>query len=207
MARLNVAPTRSNLTRIRETLDLAREGHDILDKKREVLTNELLHIAHDASRLQSRVWEELAEAYQALDEARLDIGREHLEWAALSVNKTLEVEIRLRSIMGVVVPTVEGHGTVSDLPYGMGNTTVALDAAVQRFREVVYELPELAEVMSTVWRLARELQRTQRRVNALKHIFIPQYEETATYIENALEERDRQEMFRLKRIKSLTEPS
>jgi V/A-type H+-transporting ATPase subunit D len=207
MNRLNIAPTRSNLIQTRETLDLAREGHDILDKKREVLTNELIRIAHEASRLQARVQQALAEAYQALDIARLDIGREHLEWASLSVNKTIEVDIRLRSIMGVVVPEVEGHGTVPDLPYGMGNTTVALDEASQRFRDVVEMLPDYAEIITTVWRLARELQKTQRRVNALEHVFIPQYEETADYIESTLEERERQETFRLKRIKSLTQSS
>ncbi len=202
MTRLHVAPTRSNLLRVRETLERAREGYEILDRKREVLTSELMRVAHDATKLQEQVWHLLADAYHALEMARLSMGREHLEWAALSVNETVEVEIRLHSIMGVAIPAVEAHGEPPEMPYGLGNTTVALDEAMACFRRVLEEIPILSETMTTVWRLARELQKTQRRVNALEHIFIPQYEETVNWIENALEEREREETFRLKRIKS-----
>ncbi len=202
MARLRIAPTRSNLLRTRESLKLAREGHEILDKKREVLTSELVHVAHDAAALQERVWELLAAAYRALEMARLSMGRERLEWAALSVNETVEVTVRPRSVMGVVIPTVEAHGAPPEMPYSLGDTTVALDEAVACFRRVLAEIPVLSETMTTVWRLARELQKTQRRVNALQYIFIPQYEETVAFIESALEEREREETFRLKRIKS-----
>jgi V/A-type H+-transporting ATPase subunit D len=202
MARLRVAPTHSNLLRIREALELAREGYEILDKKRKVLTTELMHMAHDAAVLQERVWKLLAEAYRALEMARLSMGREHLEWAALSVNETVEVEVRPHSVMGVVIPSVKAHGAPPEMPYGLGLTTVALDEAVTRFRNVLAEIPVLSETMTTVWRLARELQKTQRRVNALQYIFIPQYEETVAFIESALEEREREETFRLKRIKS-----
>jgi V/A-type H+-transporting ATPase subunit D len=197
-----IAPTRSNLLRTREALKLAREGYEILDKKREVLTTELMHVAHEATVLQERVWELLDEAYRALEMARLSTGRERLEWAALSVNETVEVEVRPHSVMGVVIPTVEAHGAPPEMSYGLGNTTVALDEAAARFRRVLAEIPELSETMTTVWRLARELQKTQRRVNALQYIFIPQYEETIAFIESALEEREREATFRLKRIKS-----
>lgn len=202
MARLQIAPTRSNLFRIRESLELAQEGYEILDKKREVLTSELIHIAHDAAALQERVWAMLADAYQALLMARLAMGREHLEWAALSVSKTIEVTIQPHSVMGVVLPAVESYGAPVETPYGMGNTTVSLDEAAVRFRDVLAQIPALSETMTTVWRLALELQKTQRRVNALQYIFIPQYQETVAFIESALEEREREETFRLKRIKS-----
>ena len=202
MARLQIAPTRSNLFRIRDSLNLAREGYEILDKKREVLTSELIHVAHDAAALQESVWAMLAEAYQALIAARLAMGREHLEWAALSVSKTTEVTIRPHSVMGVVIPAIESYGAPPEMPYGLGNTTVSLDEAADQFRRVLAEIPALSETMTTVWRLASELQKTQRRVNALQHIFIPQYEETVAFIESALEEREREETFRLKRIKS-----
>lgn len=204
MERRQVAPTRSNLLRIRETLDLAQRGREILDRKREVLTSELLRVADDASELQERVWERLAAAYEALDLARLSVGREHLEWAALSVDETIEVEVTPHSIMGVVIPATEAHGEPPDTPYGLGDTTVALDEAAFAFRRVLEEIPLLAETMVTTWRLARELQKTQRRVNALEHVFIPQYEKTVDWIETALEEREREETFRLKRLKAQT---
>lgn len=202
MSQWSVAPTKSNLIRARETLELAREGHDILDRKREVLTSELLRVADDARRMRSRVEKLLADAYDALQLARLVMGREHLVWAALSVNKTTEVEVRLSSIMGVPVPQVSAKGAPPEIPYGMGNTTVSLDEAATRFRHVLDEIPELAELITTVWRLARELQKTQRRVNALEHVFILEYEERVDYIESVLEEREREELFRLKRIKA-----
>lgn len=197
-----VAPTRSNLLRARESLDLAQEGYEILDRKREVLTNELVHVAHDAAELQEEVWALLDKAYRALEVARLSTGREHLEWAALSVRSGVSVEVIPHSVMGVVIPSVRTHTTPPDVPYSLGDTTSALDEAAARFRRVLEEIPLLAEMMTTVWRLARELQKTQRRVNALQHVFIPQYEETIKHIESALEEREREETFRLKRLKS-----
>jgi len=202
MDRLQVAPTRTNLLKMRETLELAQEGHDILDQKREVLTSELLRVAHDATELQKEVWGRLAEAYKALDMARLTVGREHLEWAALSVSETINVDITPHSIMGVVIPSAKARGKPPETPYGLGDTTVALDEAVVAFRRVLEEIPLLAETVVTAYRLARDLQKTQRRVNALEHIFIPQYRETADWIESALEEREREETFRLKVLKS-----
>ncbi len=202
MTRLKIAPTRSNLIRIRDDLELAREGYEILDRKREALIAELLHVAHEAAAQQERVWDMLAEAYHTLEVARLSMGRERLEWAALSVNKTVEINIRPHSVMGVVIPAVEAHGAPPEMPYGLGHTTVALDEAAATFRRVLAEMPELSETITAVWRLARELQKTQRRVNALQHIFIPQYRETIAFIESELEEREREEIFRLKRLKS-----
>jgi len=200
--RLNIPPTRSSLLRIRDALEMAHEGYEILDKKREVLSTELIHVAHDTERMEAEIRELLAAAYHALELAKLTMGRERIEWAALAVNKTVEVTVRPRSVMGVVIPTIEAHGEPPRILYGLGGTTVALDEAAARFRDVLGKLPSLCETMTAVWRLARELQKTQRRVNALQYIFIPQYEATVAYIENALEEREREETFRLKRLKA-----
>jgi vacuolar-type H+-ATPase subunit D/Vma8 len=90
------------------------------------------------------------------------------------------------------------------MPYSLGDTTAALDEASAAFREVLGHIPDLAELVTSVWRLAGELRKTQRRVNALQHIFIPEYEETVSFIESALEEREREETFRLKRLKART---
>ncbi|MBC8448560.1 MAG: V-type ATP synthase subunit D [Chloroflexi bacterium] len=204
--RLNIPPTRSSLLRMREALELAREGYEILDKKREVLSTELVHVAHDAERLEAEGQELLAAAYHALGLAKMTMGRERVEWAALAVNKTVEVRVRPRSVMGVVIPTIEAHGEPPKTPYGLGDTTVALDEAAGRFGEVLDKVPGLCETMTAVWRLARELQKTQRRVNALQYIFIPEYEATVAYIESVLEEREREETFRLKRLKSKMAP-
>ena len=91
--RMNVPPTRSSLLRMRESLEIARQGYEILDKKREVLSTELVHVAHDAEALESKVHRLLAMAYHALLLAKMTMGQEHIEWAALAVNKTIEVRI------------------------------------------------------------------------------------------------------------------
>jgi len=200
MPQINVPPTRSNLLRVKRDLEFAREGYEILDRKREVLTTELVHMAHDAELLE--VWDLLAVAYRALEDARLQMGQEHIEWAALAVDKTVEVEVRARGVMGIPIPIVEAHGEPPSMSYSLGDTMATLDEASAAFRKVLDQIPELAEMMTSVWRLARELRKTQRRVNALQYIFIPEYEAIVSFIENALEEREREEAFRLKRLKS-----
>jgi V/A-type H+-transporting ATPase subunit D len=204
MPRLNVPPTRSNLLRMKQDLQFAREGYEILDQKREVLTTELIHLAHDAEVLQEQVWELLAVAYRALEQAKLTMGQEHVEWAALAVNKTVDVRLRARGVMGVSIPLVEASGEPPEMPYSLGDTTAALDEAHAAFHEVADRIPELSELVTSVWRLAGELRKTQRRVNALQHIFIPNYEETVAFIQSALEEHEREETFRLKRLKTKT---
>jgi V/A-type H+-transporting ATPase subunit D len=202
MARINVPPTRSSLLQLKEDLKFVRQGYEILDRKREVLANELIQLAHDAEELEEQMAEALGAAYQALERAKLTMGREHVEWATLAVNKTVEVQLKFHGVMGVPIPQVEASGAPPEMPYSMGDTTAALDEASAAFREVLARIPELSRLETAVWRLAGELRKTQRRVNALQYIFIPDYEETIDYIESTLEEREREDIFRLKLLKS-----
>lgn len=204
MARINLPPTRSNLLRIKQELQFAREGYEILERKREVLTSELVRVAHEAEVLQEEVWRLLAAAYRALEQAQLTMGRERVEWAALAASKTVDIQLKFRGIMGVAIPVIEAHGEPSEMLYSLGDTTASLDEASAAFRDVVLKIPELSRLVTTVWRLAGELRKTQRRVNALQHIFIPDYEETVTFIVNSLDEREREETFRLKLLKDRT---
>jgi V/A-type H+-transporting ATPase subunit D len=202
MAVLNVAPTRSNLIRIKKELQFAREGYEILDRKREVLTTELVRVAHEADVLQKEVWKILETAYRALEKAQLTLGSDHVEWAALAANKTVDVHLKLRGIMGVAIPVIEARGEPEKMLYSLSGTNAALDEASAAFREVLIKTPQLSMLVTTVWRLAGELRKTQRRVNALQHIFIPAYEETVIFIVSSLEEREREETFRLKWLKT-----
>jgi V/A-type H+-transporting ATPase subunit D len=104
--------------------------------------------------------------------------------------------------MGVSIPVIEASGEPFQMPYSMGDTNAALDEATANFREVLLRVPQLSMLVTTVWRLAGELRKTQRRVNALQHIFIPNYEETVSFIVSSLEEREREEIFRLKWLKT-----
>jgi V/A-type H+-transporting ATPase subunit D len=202
MPTINVAPTRTNLIRIKKDLRFAREGYEILDRKREVLTTELVRVAHEADIIQKEVWKLLETAYRALEKARLTLGSDHVEWAALAANKTVDIHLKLRGIMGVAIPVIEASGEPPEMLYSLGGTNAALDEAASAFREVLIKTPQLSMLVTTVWRLAGELRKTQRRVNALQHIFIPEYEQTVIFIVSSLEEREREEIFRLKWLKT-----
>ena len=203
MARYRASPTRSNLARFRQELSRAREGHALLDRKREVLAMNLMRMAHDAETMQQQVAELLQVAYAALRVANLTMGHEMIQWVALATEGKVDVAVLMRSIMGVVVPTIEIKEEPPELAFGLGHTTAGLDEAQVAFRRVLELLPTLAETVSSVWRLANELQRTHRRVNALEYIFIPQYAETIKFIQDSLEEKGREDHFRLKRVKEL----
>jgi V/A-type H+-transporting ATPase subunit D len=202
MPRINIPPTRSNLIRVKQDLEFAREGYEILDRKREVLTTELIRLAHDAEILQEKMKTLQGNAYVALARAQLTMGREHVEWAALAAHKSVDVTLRFRGIMGVAIPIVEASGEPPQMLYSLGDTSATLDEATAAFREILKSIPELSHLVTAVFRLANELRKTQRRVNALQHIFIPEYEETVSFIISTLEEREREETFRLKLLKT-----
>jgi V/A-type H+/Na+-transporting ATPase subunit D len=202
MPPINIAPTRSNLIRVKKELQFAREGYEILDRKREVLTTELVRVAHEAEVNQQEIWKLLTSAYRALEKAQLTLGSDHVEWAALAANKTVDVHLKFRGIMGVAIPVIGASGEPHEMPYSLGDTNAALDEASATFREVLMRIPEMSMLVTTVWRLAGELRKTQRRVNALQYIFIPNYEATVAFIVSSLEEREREEIFRLKWLKT-----
>jgi V/A-type H+-transporting ATPase subunit D len=205
MPGINVPPTRSNLIRTKQELQFAREGYKILDQKRVVLAKELVRLANDAEALERDMEKLSAEAYRALEKARMSMGSEHVEWAALAMNKTVDVQLKYRGVMGIAIPLIEASGKPLEMSYSLGDTTATLDEASALFREVLGRVPELSRLVTSVWRLAIELRKTQRRVNALQYIFIPDYEATITFIQSSLEEREREETFRLKLLKTRTE--
>lgn len=208
MPRLKISPTRSNLLVVRQRLALARQGHRLLERKRDVLMIEIMRLIADAERVRTLAKDVYARAYGAIEDARVAEGTERLRRFALAQSPTIELQITPRSIMGVVVPTVDYDIPLQRPAFGPGNSSVFLDAAETTWREAFDLTGELAEKVTTVWRLALELRRTQRRVNALENMFIPSYEETVSYIEDTLDEKDREDLFRSKRAKErLSEPT
>jgi V/A-type H+/Na+-transporting ATPase subunit D len=205
MSRINVPPTRSNLQRLKRDLQFAKEGYEILNRKREVLTTELMTLSHDAQELQEALQKLIETAYSALEKSQLTMGRERVEWAALSAKKTTEVSIKFRGVMGVAVPRVTAQGQPPEMAYSPADTNASLDEASEAFRGVLAIIPDYATKVTSVWRLAHELRKTLRRVNALQYVFIPEYQETVLFIIASLEEREREETFRLKLLKTRSE--
>lgn len=201
MAKINLAPTRSNLLKLKASLQFVRDGHDILEKKREVLIMELMSRADEADRRQQEVYACMAEAYGFLELARLTMGQEKIEWAALSVDKSAGIKLLNRGTMGVALSEMTLSSEAPPISYSPEGTSTALDQANVSFRRVLTLLPKMAESEESVHRLVRELKKTQRRVNALERIFIPDYEETIRFIEENLEEQDREEVFKMRFLK------
>ena len=202
----DVPTTKSNLLRLKERLGFVKAGHALLDQKREVLLEELLVLQRDAVALRHRLDAALSELYGALRNALVADGRAAIEAEALGSahpGTAPRVRRRERSVMGVVVPLLE---LVHDAPGGPVTAPGWLSPHPAHVRTRMHawlaELVRLAEVEVSCHRLALELQRTQRKVNALENIFIPQYRDTIRFIEASLEEKEREALFHLKRVKA-----
>ncbi len=201
MPQARVAPTRSNLLRLKRDLSLAQRGHDLLDEKRRALILEVMTMVQDAEAGAERMKKDFALAYQALRLARMSLGSEKLNWIALSAVEEPQVAITQRRIMGVAVAIVHEAGESPPLQYGLGDTSVALDEAVTRFRDLLPLVYQMAEVLTAIWRLSREIQRTQRHVRSLENVAIPRLKANLKFILETLEEKERDEFFRAKLIK------
>ncbi len=201
MARYEVAPTKTNLMRVKRDLGFAREGWELLDQKRKILIVELMGLIDRAVEAQEEVESKLAEAYQALDQAILRMGRREVNMIALGMNIESEISFSEKRVMGVSLPRVKVRFDDRSPYFAAAESSIWIDEAIKKFREVLRLLGVLAEARISLMRLSREVGKTIRRVNALEKIFIPDYDETLKYIEMALEESDREAFFVLKLVK------
>jgi V/A-type H+-transporting ATPase subunit D len=201
MAKLNVAPTKSVYLNLRRQLAFAEEGYDLLDQKRQILIFELMSRLGRARDAERRVAEGMAKAYAALREALLQMGSDSLDRANLAVQYDHKVDLAEQPLMGIRVPKVTVAAAPMAPQFSFAGTSAFADRAMKQFVEVLKLLGELAELENAVLRLAQELRKTQRRVNALSKIFIPNYTETLTYITSSLEERERESFVIMKMIK------
>lgn len=196
-----IAPTKSNLIKAKSSLELSNKGFELMDKKRNVLIKEMMGLVDDAKAIEGKISEVLDEAYRYLQSVNITTGIKNVDNIARSVPKDEEFEILLKSVMGVDIPTIKYEKEQVIPSYGFHNTNPALDAATECFREVKYMVYRLAEIDNSIFKLAKEIQKTQKRTNALQHIQIPRYKEQVKYIQEALEEKEREDFFRLKRMK------
>lgn len=201
MERLRVPATKSSLLRLKEELVFAREGKSLLTQKREVLVMEMLRLQDDAQRVRAELDGLLAKAYDAFAAAAMLEGFDSIERLALAVPAAAAVKIDERSVMGVVLPTVHGQVRSWQPTYGLATGSSASDVAVELFSEVARCLYEAAEIETAIYRLAMETRKTIRRERALENLFIPQYQETVKFIQESLEEKERESFYQLKILK------
>ena len=200
-----MVPTKGNLIIAKNTLALSKTGYGLLDKKRNILIREMMNLIDAAKALQSKIESTFTNAYSALEQANIDIGIENVEKIGYAMAVEDSLEIKFRSVMGVEIPIVMLDEQPIKPDYGMKNTGSALDEAVVSFVKVKYLARQLAQIETSVYRLADSIKKAQKRANDLKNIMIPRYEEETKNIQNALDEKEREEFSRLKVIKSQKE--
>ncbi|HIT90347.1 MAG TPA: V-type ATP synthase subunit D [Candidatus Merdenecus merdavium] len=199
----NTFPTKGNLILAKNSLALARQGYELMDKKRNILIRELMSLISQASDIQSQIDTTFTLAYDALQKANIQLGINYVRQISYSVPVEDSIRIKTRSIMGTEIPLVEAEKKASMPTYGYYSTTNALDEAKVAFEKVKELTLTLSMVENSAYRLANSIKKTQKRANALKNITIPTYEVLSKNIQNALEEKEREEFTRLKVIKRM----
>ena len=198
---VQAVPTKGNLMNAKKSLALAKNGYELLDRKRNILIREMMTLIDHANAIQEKIDSAYEEAYFALQTANISNG------FCEDISKAIPIEDGLkldsRSVMGVEIPilTMDESESYDYLHYGARTTNAAVDKTFILFTRVKELTVELAEIENSVYRLAVSIKKTQKRANALKNIMIPRFEVTVKFITDALDEKDREEFSRLKVIK------
>ncbi|NLT58137.1 MAG: V-type ATP synthase subunit D [Clostridiales bacterium] len=206
MARLNVNPTRMELTRLKKRLRTAQRGHKLLKDKRDELMKQFLEMVRQNRALRRAVEEKLMRAHGSFVLAAAAMSEESLAESLMCPRQTVSVEVSTRNVMSVNVPKFDFQmsGDRSDIyPYGFGFTSGELDAAVFELGSVLTELLELAQMEKAAELMSDEIEKTRRRVNALEYATIPNLQETIRYITMKLEENERGNITRLMKVKDM----
>lgn len=198
-----VFPTKGNLIATKKSLSLASLGYDLMDRKRNILVREMMLLIEKATSIQSKIDTTYDDAYAALQKANITLGFCGDYAESIPVEDSIHMEYR--SVMGVEIPIISLEDQKMHINYGLSSTNSMLDEAYLKFHQVKLLTVQLAEVESSVYRLANAIRKAQKRANALKNIMIPQFETTVKYITEALEEKEREDFSRLKVIKAQKE--
>jgi len=199
------APSKMNLIRFRRTLSFLRRAHDLLEEKRDILLLEVSRRLGEATKVRGELNAVLKSAYASQDAAATAVGTDELKKISESPIATFQVNASNKKIMGVTTLALELTDLKRSLTYSISRPTVLIDDAAEKFLEAIPVIVRVAELESTLINLVEEVKRTQRRINALEQFLIPRYEETVLLIAGILEERDREEFVRVKKVKSLIE--
>lgn len=202
MAKLNIAPTKSNLLMIKEQLSVATDGYELLEQKREILVMELMRMVEKVKLLERDIEKQISKAYPALKNMLMAVGGDRVERLASGVSYDFKISEKNIVAAGMNFSSIEVELPKRELFYSVMDSFADSDKVMVEFFELLKLLTDLASIRTIVWSLANEVRKTQRRVNALDKMVIPQSKETQVYIESVLEERERENVFVLKALKS-----
>lgn len=200
MAR-NIAPTRSNLLKLVDELKFATLGHELLDQKRSILVVELLTLVDQAVEYQGRVDKALAQASESMQHTVMEMGRLRVANLFGAVTTESSIELAQRKVMGVRLPKVETSFVERGPYFSPEGTTLSVEDTLDGYREALRLMGMLAQLKVSIMRLAREVKKTIRKVNALEKIVIPELKETLAYTRGRIEEAERESFMLMKQVK------
>ncbi|HOO26348.1 MAG TPA: V-type ATP synthase subunit D [Clostridiales bacterium] len=207
MALLNVNPTRMELTNLKRKLVTARRGHKLLKDKRDELMRIFLDLVRENKQLRLKVEEGIKEANSHMSVARSVMSDKNLEIALMLPTQEMTLDVAEKNVMSVLIPEFEVSFKSADendiYSYGFAFTSSDLDTAVKSLSDLMPLMVRLAEVEKSCNLMAAEIEKTRRRVNALEHVMIPQYEETIKFITMKLDENERSATTRLMKVKDM----
>jgi len=198
----SIAPTKTNLLKLRQELSFALLGHELLDQKRNILVLELLALVDQTVDFQEKVVRALAEAYRTLQEAVMHMGKLKVATLAGAVNISADFTLKQRRVMGVRLPVVETAFVEHPPYYSPMGTSFWIDGSIREFKEALKLMGRLAELKISIIRLATEVRKTIRKVNALEKIAIPNLRASVLFIQNRLEENERDMFVLMKMVKN-----
>jgi len=204
----DVKPTRKELMQIEERIELSERGHDTLEKKRDGLIMEFMDILDQAQDVRSDLEASYSSAQRSIDLARAMEGDVTVRGAAAALKEHPQITTQSKNIMGVVVPQIESSKVKKSLDergYGVMGTSARIDEAASAYEELLEQIILAAEVETAMKKMLEEIETTKRRVNALEFKLLPELNENREYIEQKLEEQEREEIFRMKKIKAKKE--
>jgi len=207
MAVMNINPTRMELTNLKRKLITARRGHKLLKDKRDELMRRFLELVRENKQLRRRVEEGIMQANTHMAIARSVMSDKSLDVALMLPMQEMSLEIKEENVMSVMIPKFKTKLKTADendiYSYGFAFTSSDLDIAVKSLSDIMPDMLRLAEVEKSCQLMAAEIEKTRRRVNALEHVMIPQYEDTIRFITMKLDENERSTTTRLMKVKDM----
>jgi V/A-type H+-transporting ATPase subunit D len=202
----NVAATKIELLKYKRSSQVATMVQKILDDKRKVLLKNIEEMIEEASKARGGIWDPLQDIYRSVNEAYLLLGTTTVDSVAQSTPAVMEVDVKVKRVVDVKIPVLNvTERDTKSMPYGLADTNSSIDRAARQIKVLLPRICKAAEYENSIFSLAKALEKTQKLLNALENVIIPQYHQRIKFILATLEEREREEFAKLKKVKAAME--
>ena len=202
----NVTATKIELFKYKRSSQVATMVQGILDDKRKVLLKNIEEMIAEAQKTRGGIWEPLQDIYKSVNESYLSLGVATVDSVAQSTPGVMEVESDVKRVVDVTIPVLSvTEKDTKSIPYGFADTNASIDRGAKLIKDLLPKICKAAEYENAIFSIAKALEKTQKLLNALENVIIPQYKQRVRFILATLEEREREEFARLKKVKASME--